>query len=165
MFKNLQQKKKHLYIIIKYENWFINYLYILMEYFLFSKKFLQKNLKRPSKYQHTKNKKIKNNIIEDAFYFRFVKSILNLNKDKKSKKKVNLLEILNQLWYLNWPNEWKIMNKFIYNNNKRITHRLIHWDYTSKYQIILPFKKKKKKLNVKNKYNIGLTYFYFKLNS
>ena len=59
-----------------------------MEYFLFSKKFLQKNLKRPSKSQHTKNKKIKNNIIEDVFYFRFVKSILNLNKDKKSKKKL-----------------------------------------------------------------------------
>ena len=65
-------------------------------YFIFSKNFFQKFLQRPSKKKNTRNKKIKNDFLENENFFYLSKNLLNINKKKNLKKKIKLLELFNQ---------------------------------------------------------------------
>lgn len=101
-------KKKLTYnISIFYTNIFV----WQKKYFIFDINFIQMFLKRPSKKKHTRNKKIKNNVLEKEKFFFLTKNILNIKKKKVLKKKSKLLEIFNQMWFLFWPKEYNYIFK------------------------------------------------------
>lgn len=135
-----------------------------IQYFIFEYNFLQKFLKRPSKHKKTRNKNIKNNILEKERFFMLTKNLLKIKKTLK--KKIKLLEIFNQMWYLFWPEEYKYIKKQNKGNYKNITHWSVNWDMLAKYRIItfLTNSKKKKKEKKDKKFNVGFFYFFlFKL--
>lgn len=152
--------KKFNKIKFKYNFYNQSILYVLNQYFIFNFNFLQKFLKRPSKNKKTRNKKIKNNILEKEKFFFLTKNLLKIKKNLK--KKIKLLEIFNQMWFLFWPKEYKYLKKQNNKNYKNVSHFSVNWDMLAKYKIITPLtnKKKKKKEKKDKKFNVGFDYFF-----
>ena len=162
MYKILIAKKnikKKFYINI-FKNVIFRDIYM---YFIFDKNFIQKFLQRPSNRKKTRNVKIKNNFLENENFFFLTKNLIKISKKKPLKKKMKLLELFNQFWFLFYPKEYFYIRKKMKSNYKNISNHSINWDCLAKYKIITPITnmKKKKKEKKDKKYNVGLKYFYF----